>query len=202
MRSSSPRLVVVLGCCTGTVYHALFPFQVLVFVRTVDRCQALDKLLKTEGFPSIQMHGNMSQDERIRHYELFRDFHGRILIATNLFGRGMDFCRVNVVINYDMAEDTDTYLHRVSDLVVCHWCDVECAPFVVDCSRGTLRDQGAGYLIRGGEDGCRDAEPSAGTDRRDHFGDAAEDRLQHLHREVRTAEGTDGVRGIQVARHR
>ncbi len=38
----------------------------------------------------------------------------RILIATNLFGRGMDIERVNIVFNYDMPEDTDTYLHRVA----------------------------------------------------------------------------------------
>ncbi len=38
----------------------------------------------------------------------------RILVATNLFGRGMDIERVNIVFNYDMPEDTDTYLHRVA----------------------------------------------------------------------------------------
>lgn len=36
-------------------------------------------------------------------------------MATNLFGRGMDIERVNIVFNYDMPEDSDTYLHRVSD---------------------------------------------------------------------------------------
>lgn len=35
------------------------------------------------------------------------------MVSTNLFGRGVDFERVNVVINYDMPEDEDTYLHRV-----------------------------------------------------------------------------------------
>jgi ATP-dependent RNA helicase UAP56/SUB2 len=35
-------------------------------------------------------------------------------VATNLFGRGMDIERVNIVFNYDMPEDTDTYLHRVA----------------------------------------------------------------------------------------
>ncbi|CAF3271806.1 unnamed protein product, partial [Rotaria sp. Silwood2] len=37
-----------------------------------------------------------------------------ILVATNLFGRGMDIERVNIVLSYDMPEDTDTYLHRVA----------------------------------------------------------------------------------------
>ena len=43
----------------------------------------------------------------------FLDFQ-RILVATNLFGRGMDIERVNIVFNYDMPEDTDTYLPRVA----------------------------------------------------------------------------------------
>lgn len=36
------------------------------------------------------------------------------MVATNLFGRGMDIERVNIVFNYDMPEDSDTYLHRVA----------------------------------------------------------------------------------------
>ncbi len=47
-------------------------------------------------------------------YQQFKDFQKRILVATNLFGRGMDIERVNIVFNYDMPEDTDTYLHRVA----------------------------------------------------------------------------------------
>ena len=45
-------------------------------------------------------------------YELVSCLFQRILVATNLFGRGMDIERVNIVFNYDMPEDTDTYLHR------------------------------------------------------------------------------------------
>ena len=44
----------------------------------------------------------------------FLTYFQRILVATNLFGRGMDIERVNIVFNYDMPEDTDTYLHRVA----------------------------------------------------------------------------------------
>lgn len=47
-------------------------------------------------------------------YKEFKEFQTRILVATNLFGRGMDIERVNIVFNYDMPESTDTYLHRVS----------------------------------------------------------------------------------------
>lgn len=47
-------------------------------------------------------------------YQQFKDFQRRILVATNLFGRGMDIERVNIVFNCDMPEDSDTYLHWVS----------------------------------------------------------------------------------------
>jgi len=40
------------------------------------------------------------------------------VVATNIFGRGIDIERVNIVINYDMPEDDDTYLHRVIKLFI------------------------------------------------------------------------------------
>ena len=51
---------------------------------------------------------------RLAKYQAFKGFSKRILVATDLFGRGMDIERVNIVFNYDMPEDSDTYLHRVS----------------------------------------------------------------------------------------
>lgn len=74
---------------------------------------ALSQLLVDQNFPSISMHRNMSQEERLDRYQAFKNFQKRLLVATNLFGRGMDIERVNIVFNYDMPEDSDTYLHRV-----------------------------------------------------------------------------------------
>ncbi|XP_003368629.1 spliceosome RNA helicase BAT1 [Trichinella spiralis] len=88
--------------------------QVVIFVRSVQRCMALNELLTEQNFPSIAIHRSMAQEERLSRYQQFRDFHKRILVATNLFGRGMDIERVNIVFNYDMPEDSDTYLHRVN----------------------------------------------------------------------------------------
>uniref|UniRef100_A0AC34GXK2 RNA helicase n=1 Tax=Panagrolaimus sp. ES5 TaxID=591445 RepID=A0AC34GXK2_9BILA len=88
--------------------------QVVIFLRSVNRCQALDKLLTEQNFPSIAIHRQLGQEERLARYQKFKDFQARILVATNLFGRGMDIERVNIVFNYDMPEDTDTYLHRVA----------------------------------------------------------------------------------------
>merc|ERR1712141_815141 len=88
--------------------------QVIIFVKSVQRCMALAQLLVEQNFPAIGIHRAMTQEERLSRYQQFKDFHKRILVATNLFGRGMDIERVNIVFNYDMPEDTDTYLHRVA----------------------------------------------------------------------------------------
>lgn len=87
--------------------------QVVIFVRSIQRCIELNKLLIDCNFPSIAIHKNMKQEERIDKYKKFKDFQARIMVATNIFGRGIDIERVNVVINYDMSENSDTYLHRV-----------------------------------------------------------------------------------------
>ena len=50
---------------------------------------------------------------RLTHYKSFKEGHKRILVTTELVGRGIDIERVNIVINYDMPDSADTYLHRV-----------------------------------------------------------------------------------------
>jgi len=87
--------------------------QVVIFVRSVNRASELNKLLQDCNFPSICIHRDLPQEERIERYKKFKDFQARIMVATNIFGRGIDINRVNVVINYDMSENSDTYLHRV-----------------------------------------------------------------------------------------
>merc|ERR1712139_413997 len=80
--------------------------QVVIFVKSVQRAIALDKLLVECNFPSISVHSGLDQEERIARYK-------RIMVSTDLFGRGIDIERVNIVINYDMPSDSDSYLHRV-----------------------------------------------------------------------------------------
>jgi len=87
--------------------------QVVIFVKSVQRAIALDKLLVECSFPSISIHSGLAQEERIRRYKQFKDFEKRILVATDIFGRGIDVERVNIVINYDCSGDADSYLHRV-----------------------------------------------------------------------------------------
>jgi len=87
--------------------------QLVIFVRSVARATELNKLLVEGNFPSISIHSDMSQEDRIDRYKKFKDFKARIMVATNIFGRGIDIARVNVVINYDMPDTAETYLHRV-----------------------------------------------------------------------------------------
>merc|ERR1712124_125369 len=87
--------------------------QVVIFVKSVQRAIALDKLLVECSFPSIAIHSGLSQEDRIARYKQFKEFQKRIMVSTDLFGRGIDIERVNIVINYDMPDEGDSYLHRV-----------------------------------------------------------------------------------------
>jgi len=87
--------------------------QVVIFVKSVARAIELDKLLVSCNFPSISIHSGLQQEERIKRYTAFKAFEKRILVATDIFGRGIDVERVNIVINYDCPPDADSYLHRV-----------------------------------------------------------------------------------------
>ena len=87
--------------------------QVVIFVKSCARADALNKLLIKSSFPSMCIHSGIQQSERISRFEQFRSFKKRIMVATDIFGRGIDVERVNIVINYDMPDSSDQYLHRV-----------------------------------------------------------------------------------------
>jgi len=99
--------------------------QVVIFVSKFQRAVELNRLLEECNFPTMCIHSKMKQPERIQMYNDFKDFKKRILVATDLFGRGIDIERVNIVINYDFpsarmkesaeskSEASDQYLHRV-----------------------------------------------------------------------------------------
>lgn len=58
----------------------------------------------------------------ISRYTAFKAFEKRILVATDIFGRGIDVERVNIVINYDCPPDADSYLHRVGCVCAITFC--------------------------------------------------------------------------------
>ena len=61
----------------------------------------------------MTIHSGVPQTERIARFELFKNFKKRLMVATDVFGRGIDVERVNIVVNYDMPDTSDQYLHRV-----------------------------------------------------------------------------------------
>lgn len=87
--------------------------QVIIFVSNVVRCAELNRLLNEFGFPSIAIHSQLEMEERIKRFNYFKECKRRIMVATDIFGRGIDIEKINIVINYDMADNSDSYLHRV-----------------------------------------------------------------------------------------
>jgi len=87
--------------------------QVVIFVNGVRRCKELHKLLVECNFPAMCIHGDLGQEERLDRYNKFKEYKSRIMVSTDLWGRGVDFERVNIVFNYDMPPSADQYLHRV-----------------------------------------------------------------------------------------
>lgn len=70
-------------------------------------------MLNKNFLPSKAIHSDLSQEERIKIYDGFKQFKHRILVATEIFGRGIDIEKINIVFNFDMPGDADSYLHRV-----------------------------------------------------------------------------------------
>ncbi|KAL0228676.1 hypothetical protein GEMRC1_013296 [Eukaryota sp. GEM-RC1] len=87
--------------------------QVVIFVNGSSRARALSRVMRNHSFPALIVHGDMIQEMRFLVYHDFKNARARILIATDLAGRGFVVEKVNVVINYDMPSDSDSYLHRV-----------------------------------------------------------------------------------------
>ena len=71
------------------------------------------EVINHEGFPSVACYRSMDQVARLKVYNDFKDAKYRIMVATDLFGRGIDIEKINIVINFDMPNEDDQYLHRV-----------------------------------------------------------------------------------------
>jgi ATP-dependent RNA helicase DeaD len=84
----------------------------LVFRRTKHRADRLAKVLGRDHNVGV-IHGGMRQGARLQALRAFEERRTPLLIATNLASRGLDLPDVSHVINFDMPEDVDTYIHRV-----------------------------------------------------------------------------------------
>jgi ATP-dependent RNA helicase RhlE len=87
--------------------------RVLVFTRTKRRARSLARDLKKRKYRAQEMQGNMSQNQRQRALNGFRDGKYDILVATDVAARGIDVDHITHVINYDMPDTVDAYTHRI-----------------------------------------------------------------------------------------
>ncbi len=116
----------------NTVSHALYPVaddrktpllrqilrqtetgSVLVFTRTKHRAERVGRELQKAGMKVASLRGDMSQSSRQAAMDGFRDGRFKIMVATDIAARGLDVLSISHVINYDMPEDTDAYIHRI-----------------------------------------------------------------------------------------
>lgn len=87
--------------------------QVLVFTRTKHGADRLSKILNRAGITSSAIHGNKSQNARVKAMNDFKTGACRVLIATDIAARGIDISQLPLVINYDLPEVAETYVHRI-----------------------------------------------------------------------------------------
>ena len=89
------------------------PFLAVIFCRTKRRVSKLFDGLKSNGFNCDELHGDLSQAKRERVMKRFRDAEIQLLIATDVAARGLDVEGVTHVFNYDMPQDSESYIHRI-----------------------------------------------------------------------------------------
>ena len=87
--------------------------SVLVFTRTKHRTERIAQKLKRAGFKVASLQGDLSQPRRQAALDGFRTGLVKILVATDIAARGIDILHISHVINYDMPENTDAYIHRI-----------------------------------------------------------------------------------------
>ena len=87
--------------------------QVLVFTRTKHGADKLARILNKAGIEAAAIHGNKSQNARVRAMNDFKSGACRVLIATDIAARGIDIDQLPLVINYELPEVAETYVHRI-----------------------------------------------------------------------------------------
>ena len=104
-RKKTERLVDVL--------RAEEPEQAIIFCRTKIGAARLDRELRDRGFRNKALHGDMSQGQRDGVMIQFKDHKLPLLVATDVAARGLDIEHVTHVINYDLPNNTEIYVHRI-----------------------------------------------------------------------------------------
>ena len=95
------------------LYETLTITQSVVFCNTKRKVDWLTQKMRDANFTVSAMHGAMPQDERDAIMAEFRSGASRVLITTDVWGRGIDVQQVSLVINYDLPTNRELYIHRI-----------------------------------------------------------------------------------------
>jgi ATP-dependent RNA helicase RhlE len=116
--------------------------RTIVFSRTKHGADKIVKLLAKNGLRAAAIHGNKSQNARQKALGEFKDNHLKILIATDIAARGIDIEQLPLVINYDLPNVPETYVHRIGrtgragqEGKAISFCDVEERPYLADIEK-------------------------------------------------------------------
>jgi ATP-dependent RNA helicase RhlE len=126
------RIMIGMRAPVHTVAHALFPVpqhlktalllkllrstdteSVLIFTRTKHRAEKLALQIGQAGFRVTSLHSNRSQGQRQAALNGFKDGRYQIMVATDIAARGLDVENISHVVNFDMPDTTDAYIHRI-----------------------------------------------------------------------------------------
>jgi ATP-dependent RNA helicase RhlE len=120
--------------------------RVIVFTRTKHRANRVAEQLDKAGIEAEAIHGNKSQGARQRALERFRSGDARVLVATDIAARGIDVDNVTHVVNYELPNEPESYVHRIgrtaragADGIAVSFCDPSERSFLRDIERLTRR---------------------------------------------------------------
>ena len=87
--------------------------RVLVFTRTKHRADKIAEMLSKNRINADAIHGNKSQNQRTKTMHNFKSGHLQVLVATDIAARGIDVDDISHVINYDLPNEPESYIHRI-----------------------------------------------------------------------------------------
>ncbi len=115
------------------------PSRALVFCNTKKEADELSHQLKACDFKADCLHGNLNQQQRDAAMKAFRSGETKVLIATDIAARGLDISGVDLVVNFDLPEENEAYVHRVGRTARAGKCG-KAVSFVVGKELSRLQD--------------------------------------------------------------